>query len=234
MNSATLPQHRYRGIKAHTCSSHTPCTCLPVTRAHTIKYLGVLIDQHLKWDQHINALIPKIRKLIYVFKNLNSCADLNALKVVYFALCQSLLSYCISAWGGAAKTIVLPLERAQRAVLKVMTKKPFRYPTKQLYSDTLVLTVRQLFIMMTVLRKHSRVPYDPTIKSRKRRSDRVCFIHRHRTTFVSRHFKVFSSKIYNKVNKILDIYPNTKRIAKFNIQKWLLTLNYSETESLLT
>ncbi|CAH2238904.1 jg13712 [Pararge aegeria aegeria] len=43
-------------------------------------------------------------------------------------------------WGGSNKTSLLRLERAQRAILKVITKKPYRYPTIDLYKDCKVLS----------------------------------------------------------------------------------------------
>lgn len=234
INSSTLPPENEYSIKAHTCGDNfSNCTCLPLTRSCTVRYLGVQIDNFLTWKQHIKALIPKIRKLIYIFKNLNKCADLDTLKLVYNALCKSLLAYCITAWGGAAKTTIMPLERAQRAVLKVMTRKPYRYSSTKLYADTSVLTVRQIYIMMTLQRKHTQMPYDPTIYERRRRSDLVCATPIHRTVFASRHFKVFGCCIYNKVNKILNIYPNSKRIIKEKIKQWLLTLDYTKTEDLI-
>ena len=235
LNTSSLPAAGAITIKAHTCLTNpiSGCQCLELSRSTTTKYLGLNIDQHLKWDKHIHSLIPRIRKLIHIFKNLNSVTDLKTLKTVYFALCQSVLSYCITVWGGAAKYIMLPLERAQRAVLKVMTKKPFRYPTLQVYNDNSVLTVRQLFIMLTILRKHSQLPFDPSLLIRKRRSDRVCHIPQHRTALAGRHFKILSSKMYNKINKILQIYRCTKRKTKQKLQEWLKTLTYTTTEDIL-
>lgn len=234
MNNSTLPSHNEVVIKAHSCPipCHN-CQCLKLARATSIKYLGVHIDQFLKWDQHIKSLIPRIRTLIYVFKNLNCIADQTLLKRVYYALCQSILTYCITAWGGCAKTTLKHLEVAQRAVLKVMTRKPLRYPTSLLYADTSVMTVRQLFIFKTVLRKHSKLPYDPTLHARKRRSDLVCVTPPHRTVLARRHFKVLSCKLYNRANKILKIYPCTKRDVKRKLESWLESLTYNDTEKVV-
>ncbi|KAJ0169311.1 hypothetical protein K1T71_015195 [Dendrolimus kikuchii] len=58
----------------------------------------------------------------------------------------SILSYCITSWGGARKSHLIKLERAQRALLKVIKNKPFRYPTSDLYRECDILTVRQLLV----------------------------------------------------------------------------------------
>lgn len=119
MNNSMLPSHSEVIIQAHCCPIPCDnCQCLKLARATSIKYLGVHIDQFLKWNQQIKSLIPRIIKLIYVFKNLNSIADQSLLIKVYYALCQSILTYCITAWGGCAKTIMKPLEIAQRGSSK--------------------------------------------------------------------------------------------------------------------
>ncbi|CAH2092318.1 unnamed protein product [Euphydryas editha] len=80
-------------------------------------------------------------------KLLREAADAQLLKMVYLALCQSILSYCILAWGGSAKSNLILLERAQRAVLKVSLRRCRRYPTSELFREAQVLSVRRLFLM---------------------------------------------------------------------------------------
>lgn len=70
-------------------------------------------------NKHKGLLSNRIRKLMYIFKNLRHVADKSVIKMPCLALCQSLLSFCISSWGGTENTHMLKLERAQRAVLKV-------------------------------------------------------------------------------------------------------------------
>ncbi|XP_045496903.1 uncharacterized protein LOC123695185 [Colias croceus] len=61
----------------------------------------------------------------------------SALEPIYKALGESLLFYCLTAWGGAAKSHFIEIERAQRALLKVAIKESFRYPTALLYERTM-------------------------------------------------------------------------------------------------
>lgn len=223
-------------LRAHSCfnqTSHPLCDCPKLESTQTIKYLGVIVDCHLKWHQQINSIVGRLRKLLYVFKKLRTAADFNTLISIYFALAQSVLGYCITAWGGAYKTAMLRIERAQRAVLKVLAKKPIRYPTTSLYSLCQVLTVRQLFIFKATIRKHSNLYYEPDKCKNIRRSDRVCSVEPHRSDLARHHFPYLSSKLYNKINKILNIYPNTINDCKKKLDSWLKSLTYDSTESLL-
>lgn len=208
------------------------CMCLPLQRVPTIKYLGVLIDSNLSFKPHIDLLSGRIRKLIYVFKTLRHILEPITLKQVYLALCQSIISYCISAWGGAPKSYLKTAEVAQRAILKVCTFRPFLYPTTLLYNFCEVLTVRQLFLLSILRKQHNAVIFNPTIKNRRRKHN-ICKTERFRTTYIRRFFSFLGPFMYNKVNKIKFIHHLNYCSFKKEVTKLLLSLTYNDTEDLL-
>ena len=225
----TRPAHNF-SIAAHSCSNPVPsCDCPTLTRSDSIKYLGVQIDDGLRWDKQIDALTNRTMRLIHVFKSLRESANRDTLRMVYCALCQSVLGYCITAWGGAAKTKMLTVERAQRAILKVMTRKPYRFPTKELYSNCNVLTVRQLFILRSILRTHAKLP-PPNPKKRLQ----LIRGPQHKTAFATHQFYTLSIHLYNKINKELKIQKSNTFSIKNEVTQWLLERDYTYTESLLT
>lgn len=132
--------------------------------------------------------------------------------------------------GVCHKNVFIRLERAQRAVLKVMLSLPRRYPTVQLYSDCKVLTVRQLYVLLSTLRKHSARPLkEPTCRLKYN-----VFPHeRHRTAFAKRQFYVISTKMYNLLNKKLSIFSCPKYKCKSVLRDYLQSLDYDNTEDLL-
>lgn len=226
-NSA--PDHTF-SIVPHTCSQlSSSCQCPPLTRTDSVRYLGVQIDAGLRWDKQLNALTSRTMRLIHIFKYLRESASPDTLKMVFYALCQSVIGYCITVWGGATKTSLIRVERAQRAVLKVMLRKPYRYPTNQLYSDCKVLTVRQLFVLQSVLRRHASVsPSDP-----KKRTN-IPPGTRHKTSFARHQYYTICTLIYKKTHKELNILDLNRYELKSKVTEWLLQQDYSQTESLLT
>lgn len=221
-------------IIAHNCLlSAGDCCCGRLMRTSSIKYLGIMIDDMMTWNAHVNMTVSRVRKLIYVFKKLRPAADIQTLRTVYHALAQSIITYCIAAWGGCAKTLLLRLERAQRAVLKVIMSKPVRFPTTQIYSLYRVLTVRQLFILSVVLRKHSQTPFDPQLNKDKRKREKVCKVETCKVVLSRRHYHFLSPIMYNKINKKLNIFHCTLHQCKRLVSEWLLALTYEQTESFL-
>lgn len=170
---------------------------------------------------------------MFVLKNIRHVADNNLTKTVYFSLCQSIITYCITSWGGACKSFMTQIERAQRAILKVSHFLPFRYPTKSLYKKCEVLTVRQLFILNTTLKQHSLLSYN-SLPLSKRRCEPVSRTSQTLSTnFANRFFCFLGRYLYNYINKHLIIYSLTKKSCKTKVTLWLSSLDYDKTESLL-
>lgn len=207
------------------------CSCSVLTCVENINYLGVQIDNKLNWSFHIAALASRIRRLIYVFKALRTVAEPKLIIETYKALGECLLRYCICAWGSATKTNLIVVERAQRAVLKVLMFLPFRHPTTSVYETTKVLSVRKLFIFESLRRYHKRiVPSFPESKKRIQKCP-VPFVI---TTFAKRQFDVVVPHLYNT----LDIKSKVKKYSNHEIKRiilsWLETFDYESIEKMLS
>lgn len=221
-------------IQIHTCKEDTvTCTCDTIKRVDSVKYLGIILDENLNFYKHILHLSKRARKLINIMRLLRNNAPKQILKQVYIALCESLLSYCICCWGGSAKTYMAVLERAQRAILKVMLKKRRRFSTNLLYKEAEVLSIRKLFILRTTLSQHHK-----TLKSLEYTSllTKRLFsikVHKVNSAFGQRFTHFLQPFLYNKIVKFCKINQSSGYEAKLKITSWLLNLDYEDTESLL-
>lgn len=119
-------------------------------------------------------------------------------------------------------------------ILKVSLSKPRLFNTITLYEEAQVLTVRQLYILLTALFQHSNLPEERgKCISLSRRNFAVCRTTAVGTSFAQRFFPFRGGELYNKLNKIINIANCSKVECKTKIIKWLLKLNYTETEALL-
>ena len=81
------------------CSGKLIADGKEITRVKYTKFLGVYVDEHLDWNEHVQHLLLKMSSGIYslnMSKNLLSTASK---KILYYANIQSHLTYAISAWG---------------------------------------------------------------------------------------------------------------------------------------
>ncbi|CAK1597814.1 unnamed protein product [Parnassius mnemosyne] len=99
----------------------------------------------------------------------------------------------------------------------------YRYSTSFLYASSGLISVRQLYILHTVLKKHKSLAFNP-IYSSKRRNYSVAPIWRVKTTFAKHQYNKQSEHLYNQINKILQIYPLKTYDCKKKIMQWLKTI----------
>ncbi|KAJ8716341.1 hypothetical protein PYW08_000086 [Mythimna loreyi] len=126
------------------------------------------------------------------------------------------------------------VERAQRMILKVSLKKPRLFSTTTLYEEAQVLTVRQLYILLTVLLQHSNLPDERRKRiAHTRRNYAICRTTAVNTSFAQKYFAFRGGELYNRLNKIVNIANCRKKDCKDKLVKLLLALNYKETEQLL-
>ncbi|KAL0810096.1 hypothetical protein ABMA28_010904 [Loxostege sticticalis] len=163
-------------------------------------------------------------------RNLRDAADGKTLKTVYLALCQSIINYCILAWGGAAQSSLINLERAQRGVLKVALFKPLLYPTAALYEEAEVLSVRKLFVVRVVAHTHKKTlamdGYEELLKKRVFKIPSVAT----KTSFSHRCGPFLFPYIYNKMVNLGDLKQCSVSEVKRLVTNMLLKWSYDKTE----
>lgn len=233
-NSTGQPPETFK-LKLHNCntsSGNSNCDCIQLDRVSSTKYLGVIFDQRLSWYPHIDFIKDRVRKLIWIFKTLRHVTTPSLLNKIYLALAQSVLSYCIPAWGGANKTKFLEVERVQRCLLKIMYFKPYRYPTALLYNHCNLLSMRKLYILSVVLKKHKNLIFDPSYNNHRRLKN-VAPCPRIKSAFARRQYDILSALLYNKLNLNLNFYPLNLHGCKVTLSNWLKQQDYNGIEDLI-
>lgn len=153
-------------IKYHNCNNPSTCDCSNVIdRADQIKYLGIYIDQFLKWNYHIEKLNGKLRKLLYKFYQLRNILNIKTLVTVYKTLIESLIKYGIVIWGAAYDTILANLKVIQKHFIKIIYKKPKQYSTKLLFEESKLQDIDTIYIISSLnyIKKNTKLQnYLPT------------------------------------------------------------------------
>lgn len=214
-------------LTIHQCrQNRQACSCNPLKKAEHYKYLGVTIDNRLKWTIHIQNLTSRLRKLIYIFLSLRNILNRQLMKSVYFALCQSVLSYGIAAWGGTYKTILVPLKNTLKLLIRIILKKPPLFPSKELFKEFTVLQLEQLYTR-TILSFYHRHPeiQNPIEHSYRTRSqdDQSVKIPKMSKTFGQKHMVFLAPKLFNLLPpelKAINTYQN--KTFKSKLTDWLL------------
>ena len=86
-----------------------------------VKYLGVLLDEHLNWKKQIACVTKKISGGVGIIAKLRSYLDPKLLKNIYHSIVVSHLSYGVEAWGSANATDLEKILILQKKAVRILT-----------------------------------------------------------------------------------------------------------------
>ena len=86
------------------------------------KVLGLVIQNNLKWNNHIDSIVTKASKRLHILRVLrHSGIEISDLITIYTALIWSLQEYCCVVWHHALPSYLSQeLERIQKHALKII------------------------------------------------------------------------------------------------------------------
>lgn len=189
----------------------------------SIKYLGIYIDCHLRWNIHIDKLVKKLRSLLFRIKTLKQFLDIHHLKTVYYALIESQIQYGIVAWGSTSETYMKPLEIIQKWILKIMYGKQRRYSTELIYRESDVLSTRLLYFKNAVNFQHKNTktlkPIDHGHVTRTK-TDKQYLITRANKYTGQRSLSFLGPRLYNKIPSNIRQITNPKKFT-MKLKIWI-------------
>ena len=94
-----------------------------LSQVKSFKYLGVTVDENLKWDVHIEQLCIKLGKMVSYMSRLRQFVNMSELKLIYNSIVLPHFDYGDIVWQSANNNCVAQLQkiqnRAGRIILKV-------------------------------------------------------------------------------------------------------------------
>lgn len=151
---------------------------------------------------------------------------------MYYALAQSLLQYCLVAWGGAYANVITPLQRTQNILLRIILNKHRLFHTQSLYDLYKVPTIQDIYIQKLTyftLKQSKNWTLNTNIYN-TRRPNQVQTNRIHKT-LTMRHFTYLGRRIYNLLPQSLTIQTQNfnNKITKKFVQQWLIEDQNKET-----
>ena len=108
-----------------------------------IKFLGVLLVEHLSWKNHISAVENKVSKNIGILHKAKNIFSKRGLETLYFSFGHSYLNYENIACGSTTRAKLKKLSRKQRQVIRAIY--PAEY-TREKMEEMKVLIIYKLNI----------------------------------------------------------------------------------------
>ena len=108
------------------------------------KFLGIYINENMKWNNHIKHLSSKLNTSYYVSSSLKSVTSPYVLRTMYFACFHVHLRYGLTLWGGDPESI--RIFRLQKKVLRLIGGMGRQASCRNLFKNLNILPLPCLYI----------------------------------------------------------------------------------------
>jgi hypothetical protein len=115
------------------------------------KFLGLHIDKALTWDSQIDNVCKKISSGVFLLRQMKEICSIEALKVVYYGVIQTHLSYGVIFWGSCSETKLLRAFVLQKLAIRVICRLSSRQSCKDHFKNLNILTLPALYIFETII-----------------------------------------------------------------------------------
>ena len=109
-------------------------------------FLGLTINKHLKWDNHISKISCKISRAIGVLHRLKRILPFNILLLLYNTLSLPHINYCLICWGYQPGNII----QLQKKAIRIITHSRYLSHTEPLFKHLELLKVVDLFRLQQI------------------------------------------------------------------------------------
>ena len=114
------------------CNFKIALNRITINRAQTVKYLGLFVDDNLKWTSQINCLSTQLARCTGLFYRLRNFVLIEILCMLYYSLVYSRIQYGITGWATANKISQEIIRVRLNKILRIILFCNLYAPTSQM------------------------------------------------------------------------------------------------------
>ena len=122
----------------------------PIQRVRHVNFLGVLIDDKIKWNEHIGVICNRLSRNVGVLNKIKSLPR-DVLVMLYNTLIQPHLNYCIIAWACTSDQNLTRLLRLQKRAMRIISHSDIHAHSTPLFCHLKILNIYDLFEFQVAL-----------------------------------------------------------------------------------
>lgn len=97
-----------------------------IRRVRQVKNLGLIIDENLTWDHHIDYISKKIKRNVGILKRMRKILPTESLSMLYKTLIEPHIRYCSIIWGTCGEVLKDKLQNLQDRAARIITRTPYK------------------------------------------------------------------------------------------------------------
>ena len=115
-----------------------------IKNVNECKYLGVILDNDLKWTAHIETVYKQLIKLTGIFYKIRNKLPPAVLKSIYYAFVQPHILYGVELYANTYAVHLDKLTKLNNKILRILQNKPLISHTSELYAAYNTLPIAEL------------------------------------------------------------------------------------------
>ena len=121
-----------------------------IKQVKSTKFLGVKIQENLKWDEHIASIKTKLSRATGIIRKVKNDLPPKSLKQIYDVLFVPHLNYCNVIWGHSCVTHLEPLWLLQKRAIRSVTGSEYLAHTSPLFKTLKTLKLEDMTKLATL------------------------------------------------------------------------------------
>ena len=207
----------------------------PVERRACVRYLGMYIDENIKWHSHIAHVVLMISRNLGIMGRAKYLLSSRELLLLYNTLVLPHLSYCAVIWGKNYDTNIKRITMLQKRALRIIDKKPYLYPSNDLFIKYKMLKfkdmVKEQSIMIVLAFIKNELPRPMAEMFKREPATNTRHPKHFAIPFASRNYRLFAlscsaPRIWNEVIapefKSIESTPKNKITLKKHVRKYFV------------
>ena len=93
-----------------------------IKRVTEFKYLGVVLDERLSWNEHVKAVVSKAGRRVGMLGGVRRYITFQSANVIYMSVIRPILEYCAGVWACCGEVNSESLEALQRRAGRIVIK----------------------------------------------------------------------------------------------------------------
>ena len=117
----------------------------PIEHKLYCKFLGIFIDNQLRWNNHLSHISAKLSRSVYILKTVKHILPLTLLRSLYYTMVQPYLTYGIILWGPTYRCHLKQVSILQKKAIRCINKLYYNAHTEPLFIRNKILKLDDLY-----------------------------------------------------------------------------------------
>ena len=193
-----------------------------IDKVKCTKFLGMYIDENLKWNEHTHKVTQKLTRSYYAINKAKHSLNKRHLSTVYYSMVYPYLIYGITLWGNAPKIHLTKLITIQKKIIKMVSAAKYSAHTEPLFKTLKILKLEDVYHhqILNYVYKYVRGHLSPSLsqlftlaqdyheRDTRQSTTYKLLSYKPRTTVACQSIAYMGPKLWNKIPHSLYIHNN--------------------------